>query len=671
MAQAPAPPVTLPGTLPVGLPLLLYGVRMWAAVCLALFVAFRLELDNPFWAGTSAAIVCQPVLGASLRKGWFRLIGTIIGAIAIVALTAAFPQNRAGFLIALALWGAACALAATLLRNFASYAAALAGYTTAIVAGDELGLVGGVNGEAFNLALTRATEICIGILCAGFVLASTDLGGARRRLAILLRTLAQQVLAGLLTALERPGAGQGASRPARRALLQRASALHIVMDQAAGEISNMPFRPRAMQRAVDGLFAALSAWRIVATHLERTPVAQEHEEAARVLACMPPALRTPWRGLDPVTHRNEALSAARELIALPAATASLRLLADRTAEGLFGIARTLNGAALLDDPAGREARPRVARLRVPDLMPAVVNAIRAFVTIGVADVVWIETGWPGGATFIMFAAITITLFAPREDAAYGMAANFMLGTALTTAAAGVIGFAVLPAMTTFLGFCLAIGLVLVPAGALSAQTWRQPLFTAFAANFIPLLGPANTMTYDPGAFYNSALALLAGCGLAMLMLRLIPPLPPAYRARRLLSLTLRELRRMATAARVGSTARWESRVYGRLGVMPPLAAEVQGARLATALTVGSEVLRLRRMAARFGVTRDLAPALAGIAAGNSAAAVEGLDRFEQAVAAVPPDTPAGHARLRMRATARAVAEALPLYASYFDAQELR
>jgi len=73
---------------------LLFAVRLWASVCLALFVAFWLELDNPFWAGTSAAIVCQPQLGASLRKGWFRMIGTVIGATMIVVLTAFFPQDR-------------------------------------------------------------------------------------------------------------------------------------------------------------------------------------------------------------------------------------------------------------------------------------------------------------------------------------------------------------------------------------------------------------------------------------------------------------------------------------------------------------------------------------------------------------------------------------------------
>jgi hypothetical protein len=56
---------------------------------------------------------------------------------------------------------------ATVLRNFAAYAAALAGYTAAIIAADQLGATGGPNGDAFMLAIFRSSEICIGIVCAG------------------------------------------------------------------------------------------------------------------------------------------------------------------------------------------------------------------------------------------------------------------------------------------------------------------------------------------------------------------------------------------------------------------------------------------------------------------------------------------------------------------------
>src|SRR4051795_8426306 len=173
------------------IPPLLYGLRLWAWWTLALYIAFWLALDNPFWAGTSAAIVCLPQLGASLRKGWFRMIGTLVGTVMSVVLVACFPQDRLLFLGALALWCAACSLVSTLLRNFASYSAMLAGYTVAIIAGDLLGSTGGVDAnDAFLLAVTRASEICIGIASAGVVLAGTDLGGARRRLAALFADLA-------------------------------------------------------------------------------------------------------------------------------------------------------------------------------------------------------------------------------------------------------------------------------------------------------------------------------------------------------------------------------------------------------------------------------------------------------------------------------------------------
>jgi uncharacterized membrane protein YccC len=63
-------------------PALFSGLRLWVAACLAPYVAYWLEPDNAYWAGTSAAIVCQPSLGASLRKASFRMIGTVVGAVA-------------------------------------------------------------------------------------------------------------------------------------------------------------------------------------------------------------------------------------------------------------------------------------------------------------------------------------------------------------------------------------------------------------------------------------------------------------------------------------------------------------------------------------------------------------------------------------------------------------
>src|SRR5258708_25416278 len=170
-------------------------------LCLALFVAFWLELDNPYWAGASAAIVCQPYLGVSLRKSRYRIVGTLVAAAMIVVLTAWFPQNRTGFLVGLAVWGGVCAFAATLFRNFASYAAALAGYTAAIIGAGTLGATGGASSEVFMLAVIRASEIWIGILCAGAILALTDFGGAAERLAGMVAAVSTEIAARFATTL--------------------------------------------------------------------------------------------------------------------------------------------------------------------------------------------------------------------------------------------------------------------------------------------------------------------------------------------------------------------------------------------------------------------------------------------------------------------------------------
>jgi len=324
-------------------PPLLFGLRLWASVCLALYIAFYLELDNPFWAGTTAAIVCQPQLGASLRKGWYRMIGTLIGAVMIVVLTAWFPQDRALFLIALALWAAACALVATLLHNFASYAAALAGYTAAIIAADELGATGGPNADAvFLLAVYRASEICIGIVSAGIVLAGTDFGGAQRRLAALFAALSAEITGRFTGLLALAGPEMPETQPVRQELVRRVIALDPVIDEAKGESSQLRYHSPVLQRAVDGLFAAQVGWRTVAVLLARLPDDEARQEADAVLQNIPQELRSAEHGVppdwvtSPVRPRQACETAARTLTTLPASTPSLRLLADQTAKVMAG-----------------------------------------------------------------------------------------------------------------------------------------------------------------------------------------------------------------------------------------------------------------------------------------------------------------------------------------------
>jgi len=299
---------------------------------------------------------------------------------------------------------------------------------------------------------------------------------------------------------------------------------------------------------------------------------------------------------------------------------------------------------------------------VPDWLPALVSAGRAFIAVGAVELFWVVTAWPNGARAIIFAAIGAILFAPRADQAYAAAMSFMVGIGLTAAFAAIIGFAVLPNTETFTAFSLAIGLVLVPAGAGVAQPWQTPMFTAIAAFFCFLLAPTNLMSYDPQQFYNAALAAVAGVGAAALSFRLLPPLSPILRARRLLALTLRDLRRLASDSIPRSPDAWEGRVYSRLSVLPNAAEPLQRSQLLAALSVGTEIIRLRRICRRFDLGSHLDAALDAMARGDSATTIARLARLDEALAARP-----GAAALRARSSILAMSEALTQHAAYFGA----
>jgi uncharacterized membrane protein YccC len=239
----------------------------------------------------------------------------------------------------------------------------------------------------------------------------------------------------------------------------------------------------------------------------------------------------------------------------------------------------------------------------------------------------------------------------------------MAGTALAAVLAAIVKFALLPQLTTFAGFSLALSLCLVPAGALMTQQWQTAMFSALAFNLVPLLAPANQMSYDPEQFYNAALAIVVGTGVAAFSFRLLPPLSPALRTRRLLGFTLRDLRRLARGSIRWTPDDWAGHGYARLAALPEQALPLQRAQLLAAISVGTEIIRLRRLAPQLG----LRPCLEALAQGDSAGAIARLGRLDRLLAAHPAAVSGSSSALRARGSMLAIAETLAQHRSYFDA----
>jgi uncharacterized membrane protein YccC len=361
----------------------------------------------------------------------------------------------------------------------------------------------------------------------------------------------------------------------------------------------------------------------------------------------------------PDRMRDLFRAALRSLAALPARIPSLRLLRDETARVLTGLTAALDGlGTLVGDPARTRSSRRAARLIVHDWLPALVNAGRAFATIAAVELFWIGTAWPHGAIAVTWAAIGVTLYSPRADTAYADATAFMVGNTAAAALAAVAAFAVLPAISTLEGFSMVLGLFLVPAGALAARSRHPVMLTAMAANFVPLLTPANQMTYDPAQFANNATAILGGCGVAALAFRLLPPLSPRFRAARLVARTFRDLRTVAARPVPDTPRDWERRVYGRLSVLPAEASHVQRGALIAALSAGVAIVDLRDAGAALGATSDVDRALTAFAHGDVTRATVSFEQLDRRLA-MQPSGVAG------RASVRAITDALAQYTAFF------
>jgi uncharacterized membrane protein YccC len=576
-----------------------------------------LQLDQPQWAALTAIIVAQPVLGAALRKGVFRLIGTVAGAAAAVLLVILFPQSRTGFFLGLALWGALCGYAATALRNFAAYGGVIAGFTTAVVALDSIN----APGQVLTIAISRASTITLGIVTTALVFSLTDFGHARQDLAVRLRHVSAQIISALIQALRLQSGPLEASQAARRALLVEVAALDAVIDQAVGESLSVRARAATLQEALAGLISAMSSWRTIEAHLHERPrlVAEAGTEAA--LSALQASAFSGVSGAEeisvPAVLRDKLDRSGRSLLELPAADTSARLLLDQTAKALHGLGQAMNGIALLAVPSTAKAVAARPLRRTFDPVVASLNGLRVAAAIAASTLFWVFSEWPNGPMFITFTMVVSLFYTMQSDQAFDVGLSLAFGCTFAAAAAGLLKFFILPTQEGYLAFSLLLGAFLVPGGALATRPGSIGTIAFFySVNLIPMLSPANRMVYDLPDFLNNALAIVLGSIAGVAGYRLIPPLSPALRARRQVVAALQDLQRLASRRWSPPEEMWEVRLYDRMIALPPSATLLQRGQLVTALGVGLAILPLRRLAAAVGEEKSVQQMLSALAEGN-------------------------------------------------------
>ncbi|WFU45481.1 FUSC family protein (plasmid) [Bradyrhizobium sp. CB82] len=231
-----------------------FAIRVWLATVLALFVSFWLQLEAPTTAALTVAILAEPTRGQALDKAGFRLLATVIGVTASIAITGAFSQARDLILAAFAIWLGICVFAAKLLDGYRAYAAVLSGYTVGLVAVQQIDHPQHV----FESGLARGAAIAVGILSIAVVNTLISTSDRQPGLLAQLTAIHRRVREYATAAFARePG-----NSAAFLTLLRDIVALRPAIASVALESSSGSVRSAAARSAAVALVAELQAARL-------------------------------------------------------------------------------------------------------------------------------------------------------------------------------------------------------------------------------------------------------------------------------------------------------------------------------------------------------------------------------------------------------------------------
>src|SRR6267154_1195381 len=108
-----------------------FALRIWAAMMVALYAAFWLQIESASTAAVTVAILAQPTRGQAYQKAVYRVLATIIGVVASFVIAGLFPQSRSLFVIGFAAWLGLCVYVGGLLDGNRAYGAILSVETPA------------------------------------------------------------------------------------------------------------------------------------------------------------------------------------------------------------------------------------------------------------------------------------------------------------------------------------------------------------------------------------------------------------------------------------------------------------------------------------------------------------------------------------------------------------
>jgi uncharacterized membrane protein YccC len=497
---------------PLGLPLTswAFAIRIWLAAILALYVSFWLSIEMPSIAIITVAIIAEPTRGQALDKAVFRVLATIIGVAASIAITGLFSQTRDLLLFGYAGWIGLSVYAAGLLDGNRAYAAVLSGATVGFASIQEIDNPGHV----FETGMMRGAGILIGIAALAIVNDLLLAPDRHTRLATQLADIRRRVGKYAKSAI----LGETTQPMESAALLAEISSLHPETSSLAFESSSGQARSVAGQNAAAALVAQLHA----ARSLNVLPVAADEATSVRIVRAL---------------ERNES--------EIPPPTVVWRVDPQGVPCTTDSLAWTLKEFLARDE----QVRQNLVALRTDGRPPwhwrgliyrshrtAVEAGVRAAIWVALSGLFLVYAGWPGANTSLALIGAFVGLGAitPNSRATTALA---LIAAPIAGVIAGVLEFVALNGVDAFPLLAIGLAPLVIGAGLLIASSNRivSALGRFILIYAVIIISPANPQTYDGQSYLIYFLISCVAPALLLATQFLVSPVSQERRRRWILS----------------------------------------------------------------------------------------------------------------------------------------
>ena len=529
-----------------------YALRNAIAMCLALSIAYGLNLDEPYWALTSAAVVSFPTVGGVISKSLGRIAGSLLGASAALLIAGHTLTEPWLFLFAMSGWLAFCTWVCAMYTNNVAYAFQLAGYTCAIIAFPIINAVDAT--QLWEIAQARVCEVIVGILCGGLmmmVLPSTSDGSA-------LLTALKNMHARLLehaSLLWQP-VTTDAMRTAHQSVISQILTMNLLRIQAFWShyrlrrqntlLNYLLHQQLRLTSVISSLRRLMMNWSDAPENIR--PVLEELLQAlakpncdaytvARIIAPLAPR--------DPQNYRHHAFwHRLRYFCRLYLTTSHwLQRLENATAVTEFSVPEA------------------PALMRHTDHIEAAWSGMRTFFALVSVGALSISTQWESGAAALTLAAICCVLYS-NVPSPFSSLTLLMRTLILLSIFSFGVKFGLMVQISDLWQFMVFLFPLLLTMQLLKLQIPKQARLwgslIVFMGSFISVTNPP---VYDFAAFLNDNLAKIIGVGLAWLAFAVLTPGSDARKSRRHIRALRRHFVDQLSRHPTNSEHKFESLVY--------------------------------------------------------------------------------------------------------------